>query len=259
MKKISKNKIKVILSGLVLFILLLILYVRFYSSNVIQTYDKAYFTVVEKTISDDDEIKMRKEIIEDGYNMGTEEFIDEHARRFKKYVKIRDYSVKGMVCENVWVIGKSGKLSKYVAVYDDRTVRYITGRFTTKPNFYAPNDKYMVAVTEKENYSIDISNIVYVKDIREEKEVKLSRLEYFILINKLKLINLFKIDTENNENFPLQIVEDYTTGFYMNDICYNYEEINRPDFSYKFKINIRLNCNDYINRCLGYSDNMMAS
>lgn len=254
-----KKKIKIILTGfiVVLFIILLILYVRFYNGIVINTYDKAYFTVVEKTISDTDEVNMIAKLEEEGYERGTDEFIDEHTRRLKEHIKIRDYSEKGIVCENVWVIGRSGKLSKYVVVYDDRTVKYITGRFTTLTNFVTYTD--LKEIVEKDNLSIDIANTIYVKDIREEKEIKLSRLKYFILLNKLKLIKLFKVDTVDKKEFPKQTTQDYAKGFYMDGICYRYERKNRPDFSYKFKMNIRLNCNDYINRCLGYSDKMMAS
>lgn len=249
-------KVKIISIGLIS--CLIILYCIFYNSIVIQSYDKANFLIVEKTFSNEDMTKMSMEIIADGYSMGSEEFINEYAEKLKECIQLTDYSKKGIICENIWVMGKSNKLSKYAVVYDDRTVKYVTGSFTTNPNFYAPDEEYMGKVLGKDNYIKGISNVIFVKNIFEKKEVKLSRFQYFVLINKLKLITLFKENTEDGKSFLHKFVEDYTTGFFLNDSCYVYEEKVRSDFSYKFKMNMRMNCDDYINWCLGYSDDMMA-
>lgn len=255
---INKKIIKIILYLMLVFILifLIIVYIKFYNNIIIKTYDYAHFTIIEKTISDYEALELLDKIEEDGYSLGTEEYEDEYIKRMKKHIKIRDYSRKGIVCENVWIIGSSGKLSKYAVVYNDRTVKYIVGRFTTDPNFVTPGDS-IIDLTGYTNYAVDVTNMIFVKDIQAEKEIKLSRLEYFILINKLKLINLFKLSTGENDFFPNHMA-DYATGFHMNGKAYCYEEKNMSDFSYKFKMYLRMNCDNYINKCLGYKSKKMA-
>ena len=236
---------------------------KFFNASIIKPYNKTYFTIIEYTQTENEMILMEEKFDEDGYSKGEVEGLNEYYRRLEPYIKVTDFSKEGILCENVWIIGTSEKLSKYAVLYNDRTIRYIVGKFTTLPTFnYQGEGTYkgvgfLNYITGRKQNE-EISSIIYVKEMYEEKTVKLSRLQYFIMLNKLKLINVIPFDLATTNEFILQYVTNHTNGFYMNNTCYYYEEEYNPDFFYKIKMGIRENLDNYFNRCLGLNDNIIA-
>ncbi|MDO4299812.1 MAG: hypothetical protein Q4D26_00240 [Clostridia bacterium] len=245
------NKIKIILIRIIFVFILL--YTVFFIISDIEPYDETYFTFVENNLTEEEANLMLNQFYDEGFNLQETEGLNEYYKRIETCIKATDFSKEGIICENIWLMGKKDKLSKYAVVYNDRTVRYIMGDFTLFPTFYFKDGDFYEKVTGKK-VSTEIADVFYIRGKHEEYTDKLSIFEYFILLNKLKFNNLIPV---SNKYFTLEYVADYARGFYYNGKCYSYSEHLRT-FIRKIKMKSIWNCDNYINKCLNLDNDTIS-
>ena len=248
--KILKIVKKILKRIIVIFILL---YAAFFIISDIKPYNETYFTVVENNITEEEIDSMINQLYADCFNLDETEGLNEYYKKVEPYIRVADFSKEGIICENIWLMGKEEKLSKYAVFYNDRTVRYIVGDFTLHSTFYYETDDFYEKVTG-EKLSTEIANVFHIRGEYEEYTDKLSIFQYFVLLNKLKLNKCIPV---SKEYFTLEWVADYVRGFYYNGKCYCYNPLY-TEFFKKISVKSIWNCDNYVNKCLNLDNDIIS-
>lgn len=229
-----KSIIKIFLAIFILTFVLI--YTIFNIINKIELYDKTYFIGINDK-RNDSEIAISDQIYEaNRYN--------DYLNYLSKKVEVIDFSTDGILCEYIWRQGNRTD-DVYAVLYKNKTIRYVIGNFTGLPSITNEDFKSLTGRDLNIN-SIYTTQFFTVKGNYKSGTIKLSNLQYFLLVSRIKIINI--IDKGVN-NFPAEPVADFVVGLYFNENCYPGNRVLSDTYTKHIRSIIH-NTEEYFEQCI---------